>query len=93
MAGGHGDTTRSFHVPSGRQRYTLLIDALLRHTALRDLLGGSVGQHIERAKRQMEDKLSLPGPPFPGFQLIVEPARLDELVSAAAQANKTHDYD
>jgi hypothetical protein len=47
------------NVESGIQMYALIIERLLRLTALHHLLEGTVGKHIERAKRAMEGNLCL----------------------------------
>jgi hypothetical protein len=44
---------------SGIQIYVLIIERLLRLTSQHHLLGGTVGKHIERAKRAMEGNLCL----------------------------------
>lgn len=68
------------HIPSGLQRYALLIETLLQHTVLRDLLAGTVGQHIERAKAQMEGNLSLSDDPEWEIMRLLVPEVFDPLV-------------
>ena len=51
------------NVGSEVQRYALLLETLLAHTTCAPLLKGTVGQHIERAKQQMEGNLCLDGEP------------------------------
>ncbi|MCL4853292.1 MAG: hypothetical protein KJZ78_18190 [Bryobacteraceae bacterium] len=68
------------HVPSGIQRYALLVEALLQQTVLRDLLQGTVGQHIARAKAQMEGNLSLSDDPEWAIMRFLVPEALDPLV-------------
>lgn len=47
------------NMDSGFPIYALLIERLLRLTALHQLLGGTVGEHIERAKGRMDGNLCL----------------------------------
>jgi hypothetical protein len=45
------------------QRYAILIEFLLSHSNQHKLLGGKVGEHIERAKKATEGNLCLMGEP------------------------------
>lgn len=47
------------HIPDGIQRYALLIEELLNKTCLDILLEGTVGDHIQRAKKTEEGNLCL----------------------------------
>jgi hypothetical protein len=44
---------------SGIQTYALIIERLLRLTSLHHLLDGTVGKHVERAKKAVEGNLCL----------------------------------
>ncbi|WP_448044368.1 competence protein CoiA family protein [Bradyrhizobium liaoningense] len=68
------------HIPSGIQRYALLVELLLQHTALCGLLDGTVGQHIKRAKAQMEGNLSLSDDPEWAIMRHLVPEVFDPLV-------------
>jgi hypothetical protein len=68
------------HIPSGIQRYALLVEMLLQRTVLCDLLRGTVGQHIERAKAQMEGNLSLSDDPEWAIMRLLVPEVFDPLV-------------
>jgi hypothetical protein len=46
---------------AGVQLYALIIEELLRRTAVYSLLNGTVGKHVERAKKSMEGNLCLDG--------------------------------
>jgi hypothetical protein len=48
---------------TGIQMYALIIQHLLRLTTLHHLLEGTVGEHVERAKKAMEGNLCLDSEP------------------------------
>lgn len=49
------------HIPGGIQRYALIIEKLLARTSLCELLEGTVGRHLGRAKIAKEGNLCLEG--------------------------------